>query len=103
MLKTANLGWVMLAGALLSTSANVSVARAADPGYCKHYAELAIWQYHRSQQIPNCYQGDNAVWVPNFPHHYDWCLGVSWEEAQRGEAIRGNRLRQCSMTAYGHP
>ena len=78
-------------------------AEAADPGYCKHYAEQAIWQYNRSLKIPNCYQGDNAVWVPNFDHHYQWCLGVPYEQARAGDDMRGRRLHQCSMAAYGHP
>jgi hypothetical protein len=78
-------------------------ASAASPEYCKHYADLALWQYHKSQTIPNCYQGDTAVWSPNFEHHYQWCLGVPERQARAGDKTRGERLHQCNMSAYGHP
>jgi hypothetical protein len=42
------------------------------------------------------------VWTPNFDHHFTWCLGVSHGQAMAGEDIRGNRLKQCNMAAYGH-
>ena len=78
-------------------------AQAASEGYCRHYAHQAVWQYHRSQEIPDCYRGDNAVWSPDFYHHYRWCLDVSYDQARNGDDMRGSRLHACSMAAYGHP
>ncbi len=78
-------------------------ADAAPPDYCHHYADQALWQYHKSQTIPNCYQGDNAVWTLDWAHHYNWCLGVPIEQAREGDNLRGRRLHECSMAAYGHP
>jgi hypothetical protein len=58
--------------------------------------------YHRSQEIPDCYRGDNTVWTADWYHHYRWCLGVSYEQARDGDDMRGSRLHECGMAAYGH-
>jgi hypothetical protein len=92
-----------LAAAAIGTLCLGAPAIAAPPAYCQHYAQQAVWQFHRNQSIPGCFHGANAVWSPDWAHHYDWCLGAPIEQARAGDTQRGDRLHQCSFEAYGHP
>jgi len=76
---------------------------AASPAYCAHYADQAVWQFHRNERIPGCFKGADARWNPDWRHHYDWCLGAPFETARAEDAYRGAVLVQCSMAAFGHP
>lgn len=92
---------IIVTASLLATMS--TPVAAANQDYCKHYAQQAVWQYNKSLKIPKCYQGDNAVWTPDFQHHYQWCLSVPEKQARAGDDTRGQRLHQCNMAAYGHP
>jgi hypothetical protein len=67
--------------------------RAANPGYCAHYADLAVWQYNRSRR--GCYQGTNRRWHGNYDVHYGWCLGVPEGMARAEDSARGAQLHAC--------
>jgi hypothetical protein len=77
--------------------------QAADPGYCRNYANAAVNQFREYRNIPGCFQGANDRWRPNWNAHYGWCLGVPWENARDETGARANQLRGCRMRAYGHP
>jgi hypothetical protein len=69
-----------------------SSAQAASPGYCAHYAQLAVWQFRRSR---TCFGAVNRMWHPSYRTHYGWCLGVPEGAAREQDAIRGARLHAC--------
>jgi hypothetical protein len=76
--------------------ASAGVARAADPDFCRDYARSAIDQYHRAVDL-HCdwLLRDQAVWSPDYPHHYNWCRGVSREQADQGRDQRRDALDRC--------
>jgi hypothetical protein len=93
---------VLCVAALLAAAISPSAAPAAAPGYCHHYADLAVWQFHRNMSIPGCFKGADMRWNGNWTQHYQWCLGAAYGEARSEDAYRGTRLHQCNMGAYGH-
>ena len=77
-------------------------AQAANPGYCHHYADLAVWQFHKTESIPGCFRGADLRWNANWEGHYAWCLGADWAAARTEDDIRGHHLHECNMAAFGH-
>src|SRR5579875_1209329 len=74
--------------------AAVAPAEAAPPGYCHHYADLAVWQFHRAM-AGGCIDGPNLRWQANWNAHYSWCLGAPYGAARHEDDLRGGRLHAC--------
>jgi hypothetical protein len=77
--------------------AGASAAKAADPGFCRSYAQAAINQVRGGLNNPGCggaLQGNR--WSPDFQVHYEWCLGASFGAAGNERDARTRTLRACT-------
>lgn len=93
---------LVIGAALVSAGLVAGAARAANPDFCHHYADQAVWQFHRNMEIPGCFHGANNQWNGNWEGHFNWCLGAPWEAAREQDSYRGHRLHECMFRAYGH-
>ena len=89
----------MLVSVLLASSAIVSsatVAGAADPGFCRQYAQAALNQVRGGLANLGCMGGlQGARWSSDFAVHYEWCLGASFTAAGVERDARTRYLRSC--------
>jgi len=86
----------------LAALVGASSVQAANPGYCHHYADLAVFQFEKNQSIPGCFHGANLRWNPNWDGHYAWCLTADYDAARTEDDLPRARLHACNMDAYGH-
>jgi len=87
------------AGYLLSIflMSGLTDARAADPGFCRQFAKVAISQVREVLADPRCGAGvQGARWSTDFAVHYEWCLGAGPDEAGAERDARTRYLRACS-------
>jgi hypothetical protein len=71
-------------------------AQAADPGFCKQYAEAALNQVRGGLANPACAGGlQGARWSSDFAVHYQWCLGASFAATGAERDARTQFLRGC--------
>jgi len=88
-----------LIGATILTAALAVLApsaQAADPSYCKSYADAATNQVRAALANPGCArEARGPRWTPQYQVHFDWCLTqpVAAVEAERG--ARTGYLRAC--------
>ena len=74
-----------------------SAAQAADPAFCKQYAQAALNQVRGGLSNPGCAGGiQGARWSSDFAVHYEWCLGASFGAAGIERDARTRRLRACT-------
>ena len=75
----------------------LTVADAADPGFCRQYAQAALNQVRDGLANPRCAGGlQGARWSTDFAVHYEWCLGASFGVAGTERDARTHYLRRCS-------
>jgi hypothetical protein len=85
---------VVLSGFLVS---GLTAAHAADPGFCRQYAQAALNQVRGGFNNPTCVGGlQGARWSPEFSVHYEWCLGASFGAAGAERDARTRFLRACT-------
>jgi len=85
----------MIASGLLMMAATSPVT-AADPGFCRHYANAALNQVRGGLSLPPCrHELEGSRWSSDFHVHFDWCLGVSPEEAAAERNRRTAELERC--------
>jgi hypothetical protein len=87
--------WILL----LSTfpACGVTAANAADPGFCRQYAQASLNQVRGGLSNPACGGGlQGARWSSDFSVHYEWCLGVSYAAAGAERDARTGLLRGCA-------
>jgi hypothetical protein len=88
-----------LTGAFVSSVLLISgltAAHAADPGFCKPYAEAALNQVRGGLSNPRCAGGmQGARWSSDFAVHYEWCLHASFGAAGTERDARTQYLRGC--------
>jgi hypothetical protein len=78
-------------------ASGMTAAHAADPGFCKQYAQAALNQVRGGLADPSCGSGlRGARWSSDFAVHYEWCLGASFGAAGAERAARARQLRACS-------
>lgn len=82
-----------------------TVASAADPGFCRDYARTAMSQVHRAMDHPRCrhhldYGAENGRWGGDWHAHYNWCLGVSRDQAWSERDARARALDECARHDY---
>ena len=71
-------------------------ARAAEPGFCRQYAQAALTQVRGGLANPRCAGGmRGARWSTDFAVHYEWCLGASFGAAGAERDARTQYLRGC--------
>ncbi len=77
--------------------AGLTAAHAADPGFCRQYAQAALNQVRGGLANPACAGGlRGARWSSDFAVHYEWCLGASYGAAGAERDARTRFLRACS-------
>jgi len=75
----------------------ISAAQAADPAFCKQYAQAALNQVRGGLSNPGCAGGmQGARWSSDFAVHYEWCLGASFGAAGIERDARTRQLRACT-------
>ena len=75
----------------------LTAADAADPGFCRQYAQAALNQVRDGLANPRCAGGlQGARWSSEFAVHYEWCLGASFGAAGTERDSRTQYLRGCS-------
>ena len=78
-------------------------ARAADPGFCRQYADVAVDQFRRALQHEHCagyVRTASGRWSGRHREHFDWCLGVPPEAAHREQRERSLALEACARRRY---
>lgn len=87
--------WFVAIG-LLTFIAGSSPVRAAEPHFCREYAESAVDQSRRALDDPRCERGARGPrWSTNYRYHYDWCLGARHESAREEREVRHEHLERC--------
>ena len=89
-----------LTGALVLSAflgSGLTTAHAADPGFCKQYAQAALNQVRGALANPRCAGGlQGSRWSADFAVHYEWCLGASFGAAGTERDARTRYLRGCT-------
>ena len=76
--------------------APLSAAQAADPGFCRTYAQAAQNQVRTALRSPRCRAGiEGARWSSDRKVHFDWCLTASRADADSERGARTGYLRGC--------
>jgi len=94
---------VLAAAALAAAVLTPAASQAAAPGYCHHYADLAVAQFRWNREIPGCFHGADRRWNADWDAHYSWCLGADYGDARNEDSYRGGRIHECRMRAFCHP
>jgi hypothetical protein len=75
----------------------LTAAHAADPAFCRQYAQAALNQVRGGLANPVCAGGmQGARWSTDFSVHYQWCLGASFGAAGTERDARTRYLRACT-------
>ena len=86
---------MLLSGLMLLLT--LTLAQAADPGFCKQYAKAALNQVRGGLTSPACAGGlQGNRWSTDFSVHYEWCLGVSLDAAGTEKDARTQQLKGCA-------
>ena len=71
-------------------------AQAADPAFCRRYADAAQDQVRAALGLPRCRTAiAGSRWSSEFKVHYDWCLTVPRAAADTEQGIRTGYLQAC--------
>jgi len=92
------LRWIVALGVsgLAACLLTPSIARAADPGFCRDYARAAVDQARRARELPYCAAGAHGPrWSLDYRGHFDWCLGARFRDAEVERDIRHDYLERC--------
>jgi len=93
---TSRLAFKVIFSALLSLTF-LGAAQAADPGFCRQYAQASLNQVRGGLANPGCAGGlQGARWSSDFAVHYEWCLGASYGAAGAERDARTRYLRGCT-------
>jgi hypothetical protein len=90
--------WAAGAGLALALG---TAAAAAGPDFCRDYAHAAMDQVHRAMDHRRCaFHFDNGAeggrWGSDWHAHYNWCLGVSRDQADSERDARRHALHECA-------
>jgi hypothetical protein len=71
-------------------------AQAADPAFCRAYAQAAINQVRGALANPGCARGIQGTrWSPEYRVHFDWCLSQPIPAVETERGARTGYLRSC--------
>ena len=83
-------------GAALVLGIAAPPAEAADPGFCRRYAAVALNQVRTALSLPGCRRGmEGSRWSADFRVHFDWCLREPFGAAEAERGIRTRHLQAC--------
>ena len=86
---------LMLVSGIIASSIPHQVV-AAEPGFCRDYAQSAVDQTRFVRERPGCSRdAQGPRWSMNFRAHYDWCLGARYRDAEMERAIRHDYIESC--------
>ncbi len=82
---------------LLIVAGSATAASAADRGFCHDYASAAMRQVHGALNNRRCsFRVDNETrWSTDYRAHFDWCRGVSRDQADGERDARRRVLDHC--------
>jgi hypothetical protein len=83
----------------LVLGAGAPTARAADPDFCRDYAQGGVTQAREARSHRRCDRliaQNPARWTLDFKAHFDWCRAVRRGEAERERADRTHDLDGCT-------
>jgi hypothetical protein len=92
-------------GVVLVIAGAATSASAADPGFCRGYARAAERQVRGAEEHRRCFERiDNnpARWTTDYRAHFDWCRGVSREQADAERDARRRTLERCAHEDRDH-
>lgn len=85
-----------IAASALTISCIATTVQAADPGFCRHYAGVAVEQFARAMSNPVCASRVGGPrWSPNYEQHFGWCLSARPWDAQHEQEARSRMLFHC--------
>ena len=87
-----------LAGGAMLLLAGATSASAADNGFCRDYARAALHQVRGALSNRRCtfHMENETRWSSDFRTHYDWCRGVSRDQADQEREARRRALEHCA-------
>jgi hypothetical protein len=86
------LGTIALKGCAIESTQ----VRAANPDFCRDYANAAVNQACAAWNNWRCRRGaEPPRWSTAWRDHYNWCLGAYWENARREREFRREHLERC--------
>ena len=88
-----------LSAAALAAMVVATPAQASKRSFCKRYAKRAVSQFYEAKREQCGYGG--AYWHPYKSAHKAWCMAVSRNVAERGDAHRVNMLNRCEGIEEG--
>jgi len=92
--KLPDIAWLVVS--VLLTAAP-TIARAADPAFCKQYARSALVQAREGLASPHCGAGlQGTRWSSEFSIQYEWCLQASRETIATERDARIKILHGCT-------
>ena len=81
----------------LVSAAALTAVHAADPAFCRPYAQAALNQVRGGLSDPACApRMQGARWSSDFAVHYEWCLGASSAAADGERDARAHFLHGCA-------
>ena len=85
-------------GAILMLTASASPAAAAGEGFCHDYARAAVNQVRGALNNRRCtfHMENESRWSSDPKTHYEWCRGVSREQANAERDARKEMLEHCA-------
>jgi hypothetical protein len=93
---TNRLAFTVILSTLLSSTL-LTAAHAADPGFCRQYAQASLNQVRGAFANPACVGGlQGNRWSSDFAVHYQWCLSASYGAAGAERDARTRYLRGCT-------
>jgi hypothetical protein len=83
--------------ALGTTLMSVGGAYAANPEFCHDYTETALHQSQEARELHcrRAIEEDPARWSFDRRGHFDWCVSVPREAAEREREARHEILEEC--------
>jgi hypothetical protein len=90
---------VLTSASLLTLALTIAAplaAQAADPAFCRGYAEAAVNQVRGGLANPACARGMHGDrWSSDFRVHFEWCRGQPIPAAEAERHMRTEYLRGC--------
>jgi hypothetical protein len=96
MTKLGAVTFILLSG--ISVLAASPIASAADPQFCKDYAERAAQEAARAERFDCAFHGPR--WMKDAELHRGWCLGAAKTVVEAEAAPRSTDLRLCMCEWY---
>lgn len=90
---------VLSAALFMTATVAVSAAQAAGEEFCRDYARAAVRQVRGAESHRRCefrVEDNPARWSTDWRTHFDWCRGVSREQAENERDARTRALEHCA-------